>query len=799
MNDNPPHADASFETGKRAAMPADFLEPPESQVISSAMHDGGDDALIGGQLGAYEIRRVLGRGACGLVYEAWQHNPPRSVALKTLRASLRSDAMSRRFEHEAAVLGRLKHPGIAQIYEAGTADGVPFFALELVEGLPLTKYAKAHALDRRARLRLMIDVCRAVEYAHQRGVIHRDLKPGNILVDEEGRPKILDFGIARVTDVDIQTVTLETRMGDLIGTVPYMSPEQCAGDPAAVDTRSDVYALGVVSYELLCGRLPYDCSDSSLPAVLRAIQEDPPTAVRRELRGDLSVILLTALEKDPNRRYATATALADDLDRYLRSAPIQARPPTALYQLWSLARRYTAVVVLSGVLLLTLLAAGIVTGYQALRLADERDAALAAEQTAKTERAAAESVAGFLEDLFVQASPSEQQEREPRVRDLLDRGAARLDAELAEQPRVHARLATVLGKVYRDLGDYPRSTELLESALALRSNLSVEQLGMTLNELAVTATHAGQHDRAEALQLERLELFRRTYGEEHPYVALALNDVGAALFFAGDCATAKTYFEQALARYRQLCEDPHVDIARELHNLGSTLRRLQRMDEAGQCLQEALDMRRELLGDDLSVGLTLGELAQWAFAQRDLESAKEYLSQQVELYRRIHHDRHPTVAAALNDYAFLVRKTEGDECALQIYEEVLAIRRETLGPDHPDVAATLSEIGLIQAAGGDFTRGLENLQQALKIRRRALGDQHDGVASSLRNLASTLCRAGRQPEAPPLLIESYSIFERNHGPESPAAAVVANMLARVYDILEQPAEVARWRAKLPAD
>ena len=295
-------------------------------------------------LGNYRILRLLGEGGMGVVYQAEQEHPRRVVALKVIKPGLVSPELLRRFEHEVRALGRLQHPGIAQIYEAGTAETgfgpQPYFAMEFIRGRPLLEYAVQQQLNTRERLDLMVRICEAVHHAHQRGVIHRDLKPSNILVDETGQPKILDFGVARATDSDAHA-TRQTDLGQLVGTLAYMSPEQVLGDPLELDTRSDVYTLGVILYELLAGCMPYRISDK-LHEVVHVIKEEEPTplsSINRSYRGDVETIVAKALEKDKTRRYPSAADLGADIQRYLRDEPIVARPASTIYQLRKFARR----------------------------------------------------------------------------------------------------------------------------------------------------------------------------------------------------------------------------------------------------------------------------------------------------------------------------------------------------------------------------------------------------------------------------------------------------------------------------
>jgi WD40 repeat protein len=349
------------------------------------------------RIGQYRILGVLGQGGMGTVYRAEQQHPRRVVALKVIRPGAESREVARRFAHEGQVLAWLQHPGIAQVYEAGTADTEhgprPFFAMELVEGLPITRFAQTHALGVRARLELLTKVCDAVQHAQQKGVIHRDLKPGNILVDESGQPKILDFGVARMTDGDVRMTTLHTGAGQLVGTLAYMSPEQVAGDPQALDTRSDVYALGVLCYELLAGRLPLDVSAQSVPQAARAITEEEPTPLsscRRTFRGDLNTIVTKALEKEKERRYQSASELAADIRRYLADQPVLAQPPTTFYRLWKFARRNKPLVFGVAAAFMALLIGTVATTSQAILATRERNRAQAAEARALEQRQIAE-------------------------------------------------------------------------------------------------------------------------------------------------------------------------------------------------------------------------------------------------------------------------------------------------------------------------------------------------------------------------------------------------------------------------
>src|SRR5215831_1152755 len=319
-------------------------EPEDARSLQTSATAPGHTVI-----GRYRILRLIGEGGMGAVYEAEQDHLRRTVALKIIKPGLASPELLRRFEQESQALGRLQHPGIARIYDAGTADTgfgpQPYFAMEFIHGKSLLEYAKAHELNTRQRLELMAKVCEAVHHAHQRFIIHRDLKPGNILVDESGQPKVLDFGVARVTDSDAQA-TRQTDVGRLVGTLAYMSPEQVLADPLELDTRSDVYALGVILFELLAGRLPYKISRQLHEAVQTIREEEPAplSAISRAYRGDIETIVAKALEKDKERRYASAADLASDIRHFLKDEPIVARWPSATYRLRKFTRRHKALV-----------------------------------------------------------------------------------------------------------------------------------------------------------------------------------------------------------------------------------------------------------------------------------------------------------------------------------------------------------------------------------------------------------------------------------------------------------------------
>jgi tetratricopeptide (TPR) repeat protein/predicted Ser/Thr protein kinase len=437
------------------------LQPDERARLLAAL----PDQPLPPQIGAFRIIRILGRGGMGIVYEAEQERPRRRVALKVLRPGMMSAPMLRRFEYEADVLARLEHPGIARIFEVGVADAglgpQPYFAMELVEGKRLDEYMKEARPTVEQRLRLLIDICEAVHHAHTKGVIHRDLKPGNILITPAGQAKVLDFGVAKATNSDVQSTTLHTESGQLVGTLPYMAPEQASGNVRDLDTSSDVYALGVIAYELLSGQLPYAVENKSLHEAVRVICEIAPirlSNLNSELRGDIETVVGKALEKEQTRRYRTAGELAADVQRYLQYEPITARPPSAMYQLNRFARRHKTLVAAVVAIVLVLLVGVIATSLQAVR-------ARSAEREAKAGRAEAERQRAIAQRLLAESYASSAQMARARgdMASAITNYRKAIDAGHPDPSSMRARIIEVL----ISLSDYKQARLELDALKAI--------------------------------------------------------------------------------------------------------------------------------------------------------------------------------------------------------------------------------------------------------------------------------------------------------------------------------------------
>ncbi|MHC4107321.1 MAG: serine/threonine protein kinase, partial [Planctomycetota bacterium] len=616
---------------------ADRNADPASPAIETI-----DARPTGKRIGRYRIRRVIASGGMGVVYEAVQDHPHRIVALKVMRHGAASRQAMKRFHHESEILGRLQHPNIAQIHDAGTFEedqgAQPYFAMELVKGRPLIDYCDSENLATRDRLAIFAKVCDAVQYAHHKGVIHRDLKPDNILIEEGtealGEPKILDFGVARATGSDIQVTTLQTDIGQLIGTVPYMSPEQVTGNPHELDTRCDVYSLGVVLYELMCGRLPHDLRDKSIPEAARVIREEDPTplsSVNRIFRGDIETIVAKALEKEKDRRYQSPAELAADIRHYLADEPIVARPPSTFYQIRKFARRNRALV--GGVVgMFALLVLGIIgTGIGLIQANAQRAAA-------QNEADKAAAVSGFLLDMLSAPDPFKKG-RDIKVVDLLEPAAEQIEESFAGQPEVQALLFHTIGQTYRNLGLWTEAEAHLGSAIEIRRRVLGADDPATLSSMLALGRLLGartEFSKAERLEREilasslrvlgeehqqtyevmmalgyvlseqgkleeaidlcetALEGLARTLGKQHDRTMTARNQLALVLWKKGDLAEAERLMRIVLE---------HTSVAESggalfKNNLGIILRAQGRSQEAERMHREVLETRRRLLGNE---------------------------------------------------------------------------------------------------------------------------------------------------------------------------------------------------------
>ncbi len=783
------------------------------------------------EIGPYRIVRTIGEGGMGIVFLARQERPTRVVALKVIRASLLSPRTLSRFEQEAEVLARLQHPGIAQVYQVGTyatEQGIlPYIAMEYVEGERLDHYATKHALTLEARLELAARLADAVEHAHQKGVIHRDLKPGNVLVTREGQPKVLDFGVARLSDdEDTRTTTLRTDAGALMGTLTYMSPEQAGGDPQAIDTRTDVYSLGVVLYELLSGRLPYMLERSALPEAVRVIQEEEPSKLSshdRALRGDVETIVQKALEKDKQRRYPSAQAMADDIRRFLADEPILARAPSAWYQLTKFARRNRILVGGIGAVGLALLAGAAVATHLYLR---EREAS-ARERQARVEAERAETHAlatsDFLLSLFQGIDPDFARGADTTLlARILQDARARLSGELAEQPEVEARIRHTLGEAYAVLGLFDEGEAELRRALDLLTKLhGPDDLLTTRSARALSRLTARRGDQRAAERAQREMLARlEQEGSEAPDTVAARVDLADNLMRQGRYRESEELVRLALAQIEE--RHGHESLEGEgVRVLLAQVLSLQGKDAPARALMEKVFLdRSQRLGDDHPE--TISALTTLAQAMDEVE-AEPVLRDAFERAKHVFGRDNQATLTIQNSLALSLERLGQTREAESMLRDCLARRRAVMGETHPETFTSLNNLGWFQWRGGRIDEALATALEAVELEREALGEddhetlrarelaafglsakkrfaeaaEHLGalarqarevrseddplVPQKLYNWAATLQNAGDEEAAEPILREALERVER-HGLQSERFVPSAkNSLAKVLE------------------
>jgi tetratricopeptide (TPR) repeat protein len=774
-----------------------FLEEPALQVaakvIASSATAAGETPGTGSQpafVGRYRVIRLLGEGGMGTVYEAEQEEPRRVVALKVIRPGRATAERVRRFRHESQALGRLQHPGIAQIYDAGTADtGLgpqPYFAMELVRGESLDRYVATHPLNTPEKLALMARICEGVHHAHQRGLIHRDLKPGNILIDETGQPKILDFGVARLTEAEAQ-LTVQTEVGQIVGTLAYMSPEQVMGDPHGIDTRSDVYSLGVILYELLAGKLPYNVRGQKLHEAVQAIREaeaSPLSSFSREYRGDIETIVGKALEKDKARRYASAEALAADIGRYLSDEPILARPPSASYQLSKFARRHRALVTAVATVFLVLVAGIAVSTWEAAR-------ARAAERRATSEAAVAKATSDFLEnDLLAQADaaqqsgPNSKPDPDLKVRTVLDRAAERIAGKFDKQPEVEASIRDTIGKAYTSLGVYPAARKQLEQALDLcRKALGVEhpQTLRTALHLGRVAWLQGKYPEAEALESQTLEIQRRVLGPEHPDTLNTMNGLANIYDSQGKDSQAEALYRRILEIRRHVLGPEQPDTLNTMHGLANVYRSQGKYVQAEALHNQILDIRRRVLGPEHPDTLTSMSSLAYTYRSEGKYAQAEALSKQIlEIQRRVLGPAHPDTLNTMDGLADGYHLNGKYAQAEALSKQILEIRRRVLGPEHPGTVGTMSDLAGTYFMQGKYAQAEALYGQTLEIQRRVLGPEHPDTLSTMSNLAAACHSQGKYAQAEALQSQTLEIRRRVLGPEHPATLVTMSNLATTY-------------------
>ena len=742
----------------------------------------------GARIGHYVIRSLLGEGGFGEVYLAGQLEPiRREVALKILKPGMDTRAVLARFEAESQALALMDHPAIAKVFDAGaTESGRPYFVMERVEGVPLTQYCDEHRLDTRARTELFIRICDATQHAHQKGIIHRDIKPSNILVaaaNGEGVPKIIDFGIAKALDRSLTQQTMLTEEGQLIGTPAYMSPEQAAMGSMDIDTRSDIYSLGVVLYELLTGRPPFEPETlrrAGLEAVGRTLRDTEPltpstqikqlgegdaarvarqrrtdpSSLQRELRDDLDWITMKALEKDRTRRYASASELAAELRRHLVDEPVLAGPPSRLYRFVKFARRHRIGVTAASLVLLALVAGGTAAGWQAAIAAKERNRAVAAQGDAETKAETLSEVNDFHHRMLTSAAPIVARGHEVTVREVLDEAARQIES-FSGKPEVEAQVRNTIGISYLHLGKYREAQAQLRKALALFDRIlrpkSREAL-TAMHNLAIALHRDGRFDEADRLAREVVELQTRALGEDHRDTLSSRNVLAQSLQGLGKLDEAEALYRQVSERQRELLGEEDEDTLATLTNLANCLRGRGDLAGAERIYRRVLDVQERVLGEDHPHTMTtISNLGSLLVARGRLPEAEQQIDRALEIKKRVLGDDHASTLATLFALAKL-REAQGRiEDAERIYRETIAGQRRVLGELHEETLRSMGSLASLLMDRRRFDEAETLLKKILEVRQREFPERHPETLTAMHNYGTLLIHRRRFDEAEPLL------------------------------------------------
>ena len=750
------------------------------------------NAPVPGRIGPYRILGVLGAGGMGIVYRAAQDRPNRPVALKLMRPGLVTSGLLRRFEYEAEVLGRLQHEGIARIFEAGLdpATGQPFFAMELVEGLPLDEYARRNSLDNSQRLELLVRIAAAVHYAHQRGVVHRDLKPANILVSRDGQPKILDFGVARLTDADLATATMQTVPGQMVGTLAYMAPEQIVGRSEEVDTRSDVYALGVLCYELLSGRTPLQLKDLPLPEAARAVVEDEPDRLSRfdrTFRGDLETIVGKALSKEKERRYSTAAELAEDVQHYLRYEPIAARPASNLYYLRKFARRNKLLVGTAALAVFILVVGLFVTSWGLLNAERER-------RRAESAREISEITNDYLADAFQGVDPVHSGVGRPlSAVELLRHAAADLekDQRFKDYPLEKASLQNHLGVMLSTLGHPGDGERLLRASLDLRKQHLGDrhsQAMISLNNLASVLKQLGRPGEAEPLFRETLDFASSQYSPDHPAILRAKKNLGSTLIDLHRFEEAERFLREAFEARERTMGVRHGDTMLAAIDLAEALSALDRPGEAEALLRPAIDALANYGSNDPDRLRAMQTLANSLQLQNKVQEAEPLFRTSFEGLQRLYGPDHPASIGAAYSYgawlAYLRKPAEAEP----LLRQAVRGNERLLGLDHPKTLMSKHALGNALASQRKLNDAEPVLREALAGRERVLGADHPDTFSAFESLAGVLSDAGNTPEAEALYERAIEGLEQKLGPNHPRTLGAIGNFAQLMQSQDRLAE-----------
>ena len=837
-----------------------YFDAPAMDAFPELMASERAASLIGQRIGPYELDELIASGGMGTVYlgRRVDRSQQQKLAIKMIRQRIVGKETLRRFRIEREALGRLSHANIARLLDGSvTPDGIPCLVMEFVDGRPIDDYCREERLTVAGRLELFIQVCAACHFAHQNLVVHRDLKPKNILVTSSGVAKLVDFGIAKILD-DGGTAESggATVSGQRMMTPEYASPEQIQGK--AITTASDVFSLGVILYELLARRRPYSskdvtphelermiCEDDPVkPSVAVCIGERPPDDGRklsRRLAGDLDAIVLKAMRKEPEQRYRSVEQFSEDIQRHLHGLPVRARRDTFRYRSGKFVRRNRMALIGAGVLLITFLAGvgGIL--WQGQVAAQERDRADAARRMARSEALKAERVSTFLQTMLSSVQPGNKG-RDVSVRDVLDAAADKIGTTLRDEPEVEATIRATIGVSYGELGLLDKAEPHLTKALTIRNRVlgpRHSDVAESLSQLGVLARAKGNFADAEKFYRKALQIFRELPAHDDMGMAGVLNNLGVVLKSKGEYEEAEAAYRESLGIRQARLGSKHREVATTLNNLASVQKNQGRLSDAASTYREALSIFQSVLGEEhIHVAVCMNNLALLLRETGDWGEATRLLREALGIRRKAYREGHPGVATGLHNLGLLLAIQGETAEAEALYQEALTIRLQALGERHPHVAYTATNLAELLARRGDFESAEPLCRDALAIRREKLPSGHASIASSLQvlgriwngmnqaeraenslreavailekltpsgsrklglvksELGYSLLIQERFPEAEGMLLAGYELLGSAPGASELSQRELLERIIRLYDARNKPELAARYRAEL---